>query len=176
MTIDEIEAQYKKIIDNDGPWTSHYLKLSPEIETIPGGFSNWKMNRYLFALRCAQLALGKKAEAIRVLDLGCLEGGMSIHLAQAGCQVVGVEIREVSLRKARFAASALGVQGVTFVQGDMLRLDELNLGTFDLIVSAGTLYHVDAPDLLPYLALAQQRLPWRGCVRYACIAQPLGDP
>ncbi len=152
MTQDEIKAEFDKIISEDGPWYGHYFKLPGDIETLPNQYSNWQRDRALFSLGCAQLALGKPASSIRALDLGCNEGGMSIALAQAGCEVVGIEARASSLRKAKFVAAALGVNGITFIQGDMLRIAELNLGKFDLICCAGTLYHVDAPDLLPFVA------------------------
>lgn len=149
--VNSIRSDLEAIIREDGPWTAHYFELPGGIETMPGQFSTWTSNRAMFSLRCAQLALGKPASSIRALDLGCLEGGIAIALAQAGCEVIGLEIREQSVRKARFAANALDVQRVTFVQGDMLRLADFNLGNFDLIVCAGTLYHVDAPDLLHFM-------------------------
>ncbi|HWK33534.1 MAG TPA: methyltransferase domain-containing protein [Hyphomicrobium sp.] len=148
---ENLQAEMERIVREDGPWTAHCFKLPGGLQTTPGIYSAWTQERALFALRCTQLALHKPAGSLRVLDLGCLEGGIAIAIAEAGCEVVGLEIREPSLRKARFVAEALDVRGVSFVQGDMLRLAELDLGVFDLIVCAGTLYHVDAPALLPFL-------------------------
>lgn len=151
MHANEILNLRDQIISEDGPWTAHWLELAPGVETLPGKKSYWEFDRAMLALQSASLALGKPAKKIRALDLGALEGGISIALAKNGCEVIGVEMRAKSLRKAKFAAKALDLENVNFIQGDMLRLNELRLGTFDLIICAGTLYHVDALDLLPFM-------------------------
>lgn len=147
-------AQLDRIVREDGPWTAHWFLLPDGTQTVPNR-SDWEQARVDFFLRQARIILGHQLghqRPLRALDLGCLEGGIAIRLAQAGCEVVAIEVRESSLRKARFVADALGVD-VRFVQGDMLDpAVYADLGQFDLIVCAGTLYHVDAPDLAPFLA------------------------
>ena len=149
MTQAEIESEFHRIVEEDGPWTAASFEVAPGLWTMPP--SDWRLSRATFALRNACLLLGKPPEALRILDVGCLEGSMALHMAQHGSTLVGVEIRQASLRKAEFVGRALGLDNVTWVQGDMLRLGELRLGTFDLVLCFGTLYHVDAPALVPFI-------------------------
>jgi hypothetical protein len=76
---------------------------------------------------------------------------MALYMALQGCTVVGIDVRQASLRKADFVSRALKLTNVTWVQGDMLRLADLGLGTFDVVLCFGTLYHVDAPALVPFI-------------------------
>jgi 2-polyprenyl-3-methyl-5-hydroxy-6-metoxy-1,4-benzoquinol methylase len=141
-----------RIISEDGPWTAHPIQLTSTLNTMDVPNKTWEKYRANLALSLAMHMLPLKDRPLTVLDVGCLEGGISIALAQAGCSVVGLEIRESSLRKARFAAEVLELGNVQFIPGDMLKLDELNIGRFDLIVCAGTLYHVDAMQIVPFLS------------------------
>jgi SAM-dependent methyltransferase len=88
---------------------------------------------------------------MRVLDIGCYQGGISHNMAALGAAVVGLDARESNLARCEFIAREAGLANIRYVQGDMLKLSDYNLGEFDLIVASGVLYHVDAPDLLPFL-------------------------
>jgi len=149
MTHAEIESEFHRIVQGDGPWTAGSFEVAPGLWTMAE--SPWRLSRAMCALRNACLLLGKSPERLRVLDIGCLEGSMALYMAQQGCTVVGVEVRQASLRKADFVSRALKLTNVTWVQGDMLQLDALGLGTFDVVLCFGTLYHVDAPALLPFI-------------------------
>ncbi|HEY0613453.1 MAG TPA: class I SAM-dependent methyltransferase [Candidatus Elarobacter sp.] len=80
-----------------------------------------------------------------VLELGAGEGGMSLELAAHGARVVSVEGREANIAKARFAAAALGLTGITFIRDDVRRYDGAP-GTFDIVLCSGLFYHLDAPS------------------------------
>jgi len=54
----------------------------------------------------------------RVLELACGSGRMTIPIAQAGIEIVGMDLSASMLEAARSKASAAGVD-VTFMQGDM---------------------------------------------------------
>lgn len=150
MTHDQIAAEFETIVSEDGGWTAGSFEIAPGLWTMPD--SPWRTSRAAFALRNACLMLNKRPSELRVLDVGCHEGSMSIPLAQRGCTVVGVEIRRTSLRKAEFVGRAFGLSNLTWIQGDMLQLGSLNLGVFDLVLCFGTLYHVDAPQLVDFVA------------------------
>ncbi|GAA4965509.1 class I SAM-dependent methyltransferase [Kineococcus glutinatus] len=154
-----VRGELRRIVEEDGPWTAHRFDLGGGLETMSEapGSTDWFVHMTRSYLRCAVLALGRPASRLRVLDIGCLEGGMSIELARAGCEVVGLDVREQHIRKARFVAEVLGVPNVSFVVGDMLKLAEHDLGTFDVVLCAGTLYHVDAPDQLAFLVSLNER-------------------
>jgi SAM-dependent methyltransferase len=100
-------------------------------------------------LRCFVQAIsdlaGKPLNELRVLDLACYEGHYSIELALQGAQVVGIEIREANLNKARFLKENLRLDNIEFYQDDVRNLSEAKYGRFDAILCAGFLYHLDSP-------------------------------
>jgi 2-polyprenyl-3-methyl-5-hydroxy-6-metoxy-1,4-benzoquinol methylase len=150
LTAQEILSQKAQLEQRYGKWTAHNIMLGDGIYTVSAPY-DWAHHRAKWCGVVAEVLLRKPLRAMRVLDIGCLEGGITLALGEGGGPVVGIDIREANLAKANFARDVLGLHNVEFVQGDMLKLAEYELGQFDLIVCAGTLYHVDAPDLLPFL-------------------------
>ncbi len=98
-----------------------------------------------------ELYARKPIKECRVLDIGCFEGGLSYHIAKHGADVTGLEIREEHLGRCNFLKNVFSNLRLNFIKGNMLALDELDLGKFDAVLMAGTLYHVDAPDIIPVL-------------------------
>ena len=77
----------------------------------------------------------------RVLDLGCGTGGHCLELAKLSYNMVGVDISEAMLEKAKEKFSELGLEG-EFVLSDMIEvhssLQEANVGLpFDAIICMG---------------------------------------
>ena len=95
----------------------------------------------------------EKLRGLKVLDLGCLEGGISIPLAKEGCKCIGVDVRERHLIKANFAAEILGIsKKCKWSKGDVTKKDFWKgIGRFDIIICSGLLYHIDAVDIIPLL-------------------------
>lgn len=85
----------------------------------------------------------KKWKGKKVLDYCCGAGGTAVWLAQAGCNVVGIDISEEEIKIARARAEAGGVsEKCQFVVGDAEHTgfeDE----SFDCVVCMGVLHHVD---------------------------------
>jgi 2-polyprenyl-3-methyl-5-hydroxy-6-metoxy-1,4-benzoquinol methylase len=145
QTIEDMIAKY-------GPWTASNLEYQPGKFTMGHNRgADWPLNRSRNFGMLAEYSLNKPISTQRVLDLGCLEGGLSFHLAKFGAEVVGLEAREINVKKCQFVAEMSGLTKLKFIQGDMLDLEPHNLGQFDLIIASGVLYHVDAPELLPFL-------------------------
>ena len=67
----------------------------------------------------------------RILDIGCGTGRHAIELAKRGYKVVGVDLSESQLKKAREKADKAGVK-VDFIQKDARQLDFHN--EFDMIL------------------------------------------
>lgn len=88
---------------------------------------------------------------MRVLDLGCYEGGFSVALAQHGAEVVAIDARESHVRKAEFAATALGLANMTVLRADVRDLEEHAAGTFDVVLCLGLLYHLPAETAIGLL-------------------------
>jgi hypothetical protein len=80
----------------------------------------------------------------RVLDLASAEGGHSVAFARAGArEVVGIEGRQLYVDRATFAAKALGLDNVRFMQGDVRKIPA-EIGRFDIVLCSGILYHIDS--------------------------------
>jgi SAM-dependent methyltransferase len=93
--------------------------------------------------RCSAASLRRPgAPAARAIDLGCGAGGVSVELAGAGFEVVGVDFSREALRKARSAAGRrrIGEDRLRFLSGDLTagRIEGVD-GPFDLLVDYGTL-------------------------------------
>ena len=73
----------------------------------------------------------------RAIDLGCGMGLLTIYLAQHGWQATGIDAVERALHVARRRAAKSRV-GVTFVHGDVRRIEEARIvGPFELLLDFG---------------------------------------
>jgi tRNA (mo5U34)-methyltransferase len=117
-------------------------KLPPELAGIHQSrleMLNEAIDRYFSAEELANATC---------LDVGCHEGFFAVAIAQRGARrVVGVDVREQSLRKASFAARALDLHNVQFRSGNVETLDPAALGLFDFTICFGLLYHLENPML-----------------------------
>ncbi len=138
MTKTEIEQQVGRL----GQWF-HNLDLNG-VQTAPDHFlGDYPRNKFSrFAHLVPQDLTGKT-----VLDIGCNAGFYSFEMKRRGAaRVVGIDSDDRYLDQARFAADALGVDGVTFRNlsiYDVGRLGE----RFDLVIFMGVLYHLRHPLL-----------------------------
>ena len=83
---------------------------------------------------------GRQPPYESVLDLGCGTGIWSVHLAERGWDVTGVEIVPKALRAARERAQTAGVE-VRLVQGDVTALQAAGVGSgFRLVLDFGTVH------------------------------------
>lgn len=154
MQQDRVREERDRIIREDGPWTLHNFKLSENVWTI-GEENNPLVNPYIDGLRrIAQISsdlLGGKLAGARIADLGSGEGGFAVELAMHGARVTAVEGREISCRKILFAKEALSLETLEVVPGDVRKLGKGELGSFDIVLCIGLLYHLDAPDVFDFV-------------------------
>ena len=100
------------------------------------------------------------------LDLACSEGWFSQQLLHWGAgSVLGVDVREVNVRRARLLAQHFGIPQtrLAFRESDVLGLDPGELGTFDVVLALGLVYHLENPVGLLRLA--------RELTRSVCIVE-----
>jgi SAM-dependent methyltransferase len=145
-----VREEMAAVVARYGPWTAHNIRLGDGIYTI----SEQAAGDEVKLRRVTQLALdvsGGSLRGVRALDLACLEGMYALELASRGAEVVAVEGRAANVEKARFAASTLGLD-VDFQLGDVRDLSRERYGEFDLVLALGILYHLDTPDLFPFVA------------------------
>jgi len=150
MMPDEIRRRMDALIAEDGGWSAHNIDLGHGIETIPGHPPRESLSLRRVLQTAADVA-GKPLEALRVLDLACLEGLYGLEFARHGATVVGIEGRATGVRKARFAAEVLHLENIEFRQDDVRNLSVESYGRFDVVLCLGILYHLDAPDAFAFV-------------------------
>lgn len=81
-----------------------------------------------------------RRESGRALDLGCGGGRNTLYLARHGWEVIGIDMLSASVETARSAAVG-SAAGARFLQGDVTRLEDLNIGdNYSLINDSGCYY------------------------------------
>jgi SAM-dependent methyltransferase len=74
-------------------------------------------------------------EGLKVLDLGCGDGTTAVPEAQLGADVLGVDIASNLVAAGKERAAELGLENLSFQQGDATDLSELDDESFELVVS-----------------------------------------
>lgn len=102
---------------------------------------------------------------VRVLDVGCGAGRLSLYCARAGADVVGVDFSSDAVALARLGAEACRMDRARFEVG---AAEEVGGDTFDLILLIGVLEHLPAPA--DTLRLLKRQLAPGGRIVAACPA------
>lgn len=84
-------------------------------------------------------------DARTVLELGAFEGGHTAAIARWADRVVGVEGRPENAAKARWILGTMEATNAEIVEADLEAMRLADLGSFDLVVALGVLYHVREP-------------------------------
>ena len=131
---------------------SKYGKFSFDIPLPFGIWTNGNLQhahtRLKRIIQASSDLVGKPLSECSVLDLGCLDGMFTIEFALHGAKAVGVEVRESHVKKAMFCKEILELSNLTFVQDDARNISKEALGSFDIIVCSGLLYHLTAEDAI----------------------------
>lgn len=141
-------------------WTAHNIRLSERVWTLPGHVDFLSHPRVQQSVAAVTHMLGRKdLTGVRVADLACLEGGLSLAFAQAGAEVLGVEGRASHISRCNFLREQFPSANLRFVQDDVKNFTQANYGTFDVVLGYGILYHLDEPlAWLENLACCTRRL------------------
>ncbi len=85
---------------------------------------------------------GRVGNGLRILDVGCGFGGTIAHLNErlSGCELVGLNIDERQLVRARQSVTARPGNTVRFVQGDACALP-FEGGAFDVVLAVECIFH-----------------------------------
>lgn len=112
------------------------------------GLSNWKIPH----TPAEVLDTAASLKAGVALDLGCGEGEHSIALAKQGWRVVGIDFIKRAIRKARSSALTEDLDNrVSFLTGDVTRLEEMDLPMADLVVDIGCFHLLSPLDQEKYI-------------------------
>lgn len=103
--------------------------------------TRWRMLEH-----CLDQAWPEGYADLVAIDLASHQGWFAIRLAQAGMgQVLGIEARASHVADSRLMARVYGLDQVAFEQGDIFDLDAGEVGTFDVVLMLGLLYHLENP-------------------------------
>jgi tRNA (mo5U34)-methyltransferase len=84
---------------------------------------------------------------LRVLDIGCAEGFFSLEAERRGArEVIGIDSFPDSIRRFNVAKVARQSSATAFLM-NVYDLEPKRLGTFDLVLFYGVLYHLKHPQL-----------------------------
>lgn len=131
------------------------LRLSPPCDWFEN--NPWRRPAYVeldFGEQC-QLILSAirrytHAERLRVLEVGCGPGYLSLELARNGLDVVGLDLSPGAVDVARRFADQdpwVGERGsLDYVTGDFLEAETLPGASFDAVVFLAALHHFEAQD------------------------------
>ena len=86
---------------------------------------------------------GQDRSKVRVVDLGCLEGGYAVEFARMGFDTLGIEARETNIEKCNYVKANLHLPNLNFVQDDVRNIAKY--GKFDITLCYGILYHLNDP-------------------------------
>jgi ubiquinone/menaquinone biosynthesis C-methylase UbiE len=74
-------------------------------------------------------------QSLKALDLGCGDGTTAVPLAQAGAEVIGIDIARNLVDAGNKRASMLGLKRLRFQEGDACNLQGVEDHSFDLTIS-----------------------------------------
>jgi tRNA (mo5U34)-methyltransferase len=91
-------------------------------------------------------AAGGSLESKRVLDIACNAGFWAIQCALLGAaEVVGFDGRPELVEQATLLKSVVGARSARFERLDFFDMTPARLGTFDVVLNLGILYHLPDP-------------------------------
>jgi 2-polyprenyl-3-methyl-5-hydroxy-6-metoxy-1,4-benzoquinol methylase len=145
--------------DIDVPrFTAHNIRLDDGTLTKPeAGETIDRHPWFLAAKRILDVSCRGPRNNMRLLDLGCLEGGYSVEFARLGYRTVGLDVREANIAACRHVQSRVSVEDLEFVQDDAWNVAQY--GEFDATFCCGLLYHLDRPrEFLDLLSKITRRV------------------
>jgi SAM-dependent methyltransferase len=150
MNLESLEYQKRRVIEKFGPWIANNIHVAGDFYTMGKQIvgDEIKLRR---VLQIVMDATRQPLNGVRILDLACLEGLYAIEFARHGARVVGIEVREASIEKAKFVRDTLSLENLDLIQDDVRNLSKEKYGDFDVVLCLGILYHLDAPDVFPFL-------------------------
>lgn len=149
-TAHELRDGMRQVVQRVGPWERDNIYLGEGVYTIAPDEPGISL-RVARVMQIAGDLIRQDWATLRVLDLGAAEGFFAVEFARRGASVVAIEAREPHVERMRFVRDALELDALEVVRGDVRDIDAERFGTFDLVLCLGILYHLDSPDIPPFL-------------------------
>ena len=128
-------------------WTAHNIPLTATESTIPGVPLIAEANRTKLIKQNLRLFAGRDGAALgglRVIDLGCLEGGLAFEMAREDMDVIGIEGRASNYSRCELIRDYFELPNLKFLHLDVKDITRA-IGNFDIVLCCGLLYHLDDP-------------------------------
>src|SRR5262245_13632370 len=128
------------------PWTAQNIRLSDAVTTLPDKPDFFQFETRLHALTATlEMVFGSDLTGRRIVDLGCLEGGVAFALARLGATAVGVDARARNIAKSQLLKEHFGLANLDYVVRDVKEFTRERDGEWDVVLAMGILYHLDEP-------------------------------
>lgn len=106
-------------------------------------YADWHPWRWSVDRPVLEEALGELSGR-SILDVGCQDGWYSYQAAEAGAEVLGIDLREEAVRRANAIRAIRQVENPKFLMGDVEDAQTIS-GKFDAVLNYGLLYHLADP-------------------------------
>lgn len=128
-------------------WTSHNVGLTETYSTLGNSrpLISEDGRTQIIRQNLALFQPDQDRSQQRLLDLGCLEGGLTTEMAKLGFQCLGIEGQTSNYEKCRLLKDYLQWPQLDFLLLDVKQLNADAQGIFDVILCCGLLYHLDEP-------------------------------
>lgn len=147
MTV--LDAELAREVSQDPAWMFPWqLTPSVAVPLIGQNLPPVHQTRLELLRRPVSEALAAAGPNATALDLACCEGWFAHRLLEWGAErVVGIDIRELNVRRANLVRDHFGIspERLSFRQADVFDLDLEELGTFDVVLVLGLVYHLEDP-------------------------------
>jgi hypothetical protein len=125
---------------------------------LPAGVEAIHTTRLALLEGVLDRTVGARCGGLTALDLACHQGWFALHLARRGFDsILGVDARAEHLADAQLMADVLGVRTLRPLQLDIEDARPADLGTHDVTLMLGLLYHLENPVRALRLARAVTR-------------------
>lgn len=95
--------------------------------------------------RLLKLIFQGKTSGVRLVDLGCFDGGYTVEFAKMGFDSLGIDAREENFRRCLLNPETHSLSNLSFVKDTVWNVEKY--GIFDVSFCSGLLYHLDKPSL-----------------------------
>lgn len=100
---------------------------------------------------------------MRILEIGCGEGGNMVPFCELGCEVIGVDINEAQLDRGREFYKEIEMSSKpTLIHRDIYQMNSDEIGRFDVIMLRDVIEHI--PDQEKFMGHLKQFLNQDGVV------------